>query len=796
MKKIIAYCAVIVLGLSAVSGFAAPNASGLEPTETIHIFTFNDFHGYIEPASSNPSTLGWATTLQKAVLADPDNSMVVSAGDNIGASRFASAIQNDSPTLQLLNDLAATPGINFRASAVGNHEFDKGWADLRDRVSSEMDGWTYLGANVVSKATGQAALDPYYVYTLGNGIRVGVVGAVTLQVPALVSPAGIADLDFTDPVAAVNTYADQLKADGLADVVVAVYHEGAPEGTIGATMTAAMQTSAAFASIVNDTSGSVDAIVTGHTHQTYAWTGGADQDPQGLDSHPGRPIIQTGNNGANIGQIDLTIDTATMTVVSATAANIPTRGATPDLTVGSMQTISDDLDAALAQAAILGQPVVGQVAADVTTSFTGGEWQSGVAGLTYQNTGQGKRDDRTNESAMGRLVADSYLDTARNNEVIGGADIGVVNPGGLRSEFYHNTDGLISYAAANTVLPFANNMWTIELTGAQFKQLLEEQWQTALTGSPSQPYLALGISSNVTYTVDSDWPTPTATACTIEDGCEWGDEAGHITSVFVNGQPLDPAKSYKIVTVSFLTSGGDNFRVMTQGTDSKDTGLLDRDAWIAYLLKESGMSAPGDAPASAITPDFARSSVVVSNLSPATAPMSATVVQAGSSVTAALSRLDLTSLGSPANTALRTYLRPLSAAAEAPSSGDLLATSTVTAPGDAEGCAAAGVPEDLNPASSGCARLDVTIPATTPAGDYLLASVAEPSGTTVTIWLTVTAAPTEPTEPAPTEPANPAQPANPQIPSGGAVSSTPLMPLVACWLLAAACLVARRYAAR
>ena len=788
MKKITAYCAVIVLGLSAV--FAAPSASGLEPTETIHIFTFNDFHGYIVPTTSNPSTLGWATTLQKAVLADPDNSMVVSAGDNISASQFASAIQNDTPTLQLLNDLAATPGINFRASAVGNHEFDKGWADLRDRISSEMDGWTYLGANVVSKATGQPVLDPYYVYTLGNGIRVGVVGVVTLQVPALVSPAGIAELDFTDPVAAVNKYADELKANDLADIVVAVFHEGAPEGTVvsDGTMTAALQSSAGFASIVNSTNDNVAAIVNGHTHQIYAWTGSPAQDPQGLDTHPGRAIIQTGNNGTNIGQIDLTIDTATMTVVAATAANIPTRGAVVDLSVGSMQTISDHLDAALAQADILGRPVVGRVAANVTTSFTGGEWQDAGSGLTYQNTGQARRDDRTNESAMGRLVANSYLDTARNNEVIGGADIGVVNPGGLRSEFYYNSDGLITYAMANTVLPFANNMWTIELTGAQFKQLLEEQWQTTLAGTPSQPYLALGISSNVSYTVDSDWPTPTATACTIEQGCEWDDEAGHITSVFVNNEPLDPAKVYKIITVSFLTSGGDNFRVMAQGANAKDTGLLDRDAWIAYLLKESGMSAPGDTPTSAITPDFARSSVVVSNLTPNTTPMSATVVQAGSSITASLSRLNLTSLGSPANTTMQTYLRPVSAAGDDPTGGILLGTSTVTAPGDQAGCLAAGVPEDLNPTSSGCARLDVAIPATTAPGDYLLTSVIEPSGTTVTFLVTVTAAPIEPS-PAPTEPA---QPAEPPVPAGGTVLPTPVAPLTACWLLAAAALVARR----
>ena len=731
-KKIVTGFAAFALVIGTGASWASIAQADPETTDTpnsvipVHIFTFNDFHGRVSTA------IPFAYTLEKAVLEDPENSMVVSAGDNVGASEFASAISKDDPTIQLLNDIAETPGINFKASAVGNHEFDQGLADLQNRIIGGVnaDGtpapvkadWTYLGANVISIETGQPVLDPYDVYTVGSGdntIRVGVVGVVTQETPSLVSPAGITTVNFTDPVAAVNTWADFLKDNDKADIVVAVYHEGA---SVATSIDDAMAASTTFTNIVTGTNSNVNAIVNGHTHMLYAWT------------YDGRPIVQSGSYGANVARIDLTVDPSTMAVTSATADYIPTVPADSkeiDLSLGSMQTISDHINAALSEAKVLGAQPIGTLTADVTTAYLVGGWApgsyAGVDAITFQNPDPTKpesRDDRANESTLGRFVADTFMGSA-DSTTIDGADIAVVNPGGLRAELLYGTDGTISYAAANSVLPFGNNIWTIELTGQQFKQLLEEQWQTNAQGErPERSFLALGVSSNVEYTIDSDQAKETP--CTVEQGCAWDDPNGHITSVFIDNQPLDPEKIYKVVTFSFLTAGGDNFRVMQQGTNARDTGLLDRDVWIDYLQKIG-----------TVTPSFARASVVVSNLTPETAPMGSTSVAAGSPVTASLSRLDLTSLGSPANTTLQTYLAP----ASDPSATTLLATTTVTAPGDAEGCAAAGVPADLNPDSNGCAKMNVTIPADTAAGDYILTSVALPSNTTVTMSLTVTPGP-------------------------------------------------------
>src|SRR5690606_39107802 len=142
-----------------------------------------------------------------------------------------------------------------------------------------------------------------------------------------------------------------------------------------------------------------------------------------------------------------------------------------------------------------------------------------------------------------------------------GVQIGLINPGGLRADLLWaddpgqaidgERDGVVTESEANQVLPFANNLTTVALTGEQFERVLEQQWQPE--GS-SRPYLQLGLSENVSYTFDAARPA--------------GDR---ITSITVDGQPVDPAAEYVIGSVSFLVEGGDNFTALTEGTDVTDT---------------------------------------------------------------------------------------------------------------------------------------------------------------------------------------------------------------------------------
>lgn len=598
-------------------------AHALTPT-VVNLLSINDFHGRI-----NATTVDFASTVEKlrqdSLIANGgvDNTLLLGAGDLIGASEFASAALQDQPTIDVMNSLG------MAASAVGNHEFDQGFADLTDRViaGGANAQWDYLGANVYLKGTTTPALPAYEVYTV-NGIDVGVIGVVTQETPTLVSPAGVSTLDFGDPVAAVNRVADELTdgdpENGEADVLVASFHEGAPTGeTAGGTLESQVAASPVFASIVNDTSPKVAAILNGHTHQTYAWDGPVPGEP-GVT----RPIIQTGNYAANVGQIQLTVDADTNDILSYTVANVARQtGVTfdPELgtpaSIGEITTIVAD---ALANAATVGNTPVGSVTADITTAFSGGAYGAGG----YSG---GTRDDRAGESALGNLVADALLSSMAPEE-FGGAEISLVNPGGLRAELLYGDDGVITYAEANGVLPFINNLYTTSLTGLQLVAVLEQQWQTVEDADgnpsvPSRPYLQLGTSANMSYTFDAD---PDDDGITVGD---LDDQGKHIVSVTVNGEPVLPDDTFRVGSFSFLLEGGDNFRAFADGTDTRDSGLIDRDAWISYLQANPGL-----------TPNFAKHAVALS--------IDGTLPGGGETATLTVSSLDMTSLGAPANTTL------------------------------------------------------------------------------------------------------------------------------------------------
>jgi 5'-nucleotidase len=541
---------------------------------------------------------------------------------------------------------------------VGNHEFDQGYADLTNRIVPKAK-FDILGANV-RKADGSRALPAYKIYTV-SGVKVAVVGAVTQETPTLVSPDRVSGLTFGDPSDSINAAVAEINALPAAerpDVTVASFHEGAPDGA--ATLEAALASNAVFRRLVENTTGDVDAIFMGHTHQKYVYNA-----PVPGQAGKTRPIVQTGQYGENVGQIKLSVDVDTDTVTAATARTVARDTALDPAIItkypqlSAVKTIRDD---AVAYAAKEGNVAKGSITADITRAFTS-------AGA----------EDRANESTLGNTVADALL--YRVGKTTAGADIGIVNPGGLRTELRYagvagdavNKDGVVTRAELNTVLPFANNLNSVAVTGTVLKEILEQQWQTAAAGEapPTRPYLQLGVSKNVTYTYDA------------------AREAGsRITSVRINGEALDPAKTYKIATFSFLAAGGDNFRAFKKGV-STDTALVDRDGWETFFADKSPVS-----------PDFAKRTV--------SAVGAKASYQALENVSIALSKLDLTSTGSPANTSV---------------------SAKVTAGGKSFDVGSF-------PVTAGAATVAFKLP-TGAVGDAVLTVTAAPTNTTVSIPLTV-----------------------------------------------------------
>ena len=685
-RRAVSATAAAALGLGTLLSFAGP-ASAATSTGTptpapgtpgvVDIFNINDFHGRIDTDYTGKLGLSFACTLEssKATYGE-GNSVFLSAGDNIGASPFTSSSQQDNPTIDFLN------ALELKASAVGNHEFDKGYADLTGRVEPRAQ-FPYLGANVTVAATGAPALESYTILDI-NGMKVGVIGAVTEQTPSLTGPTSTGMLAFSDPVDAVNKVAAQLTdgnaANGEADVLIAEYHEGATAGTPdGATIQQEIAAGGVFAKIVTETSPKVAAIFTGHTHKEYAWDAAA---PGGGT----RPILQASSYGSFLGHVQLKFDPATKALQSYAVQNIPVPSApaaTCPTTDPQYVAAKAVLDPAVAQAKVEGQKPAGQVTADITTAYAGG-----------------KRDDRLSESTLSNLIAQSMVDVL-NEPGRSGAQIGVMNPGGVRAELLYNdgtnTTGEINKGEAAAVTPFANTLQTIELTGAQFKLVLEQQWQRDKVGTPitsGRPYLKLGLSENVTYTFDPDRP-----------------QDDRITSITVDGKPIDPAAKYTVVGASFLIGGGDNFWAFTSGANMKDSGLIDTESFIKWVTDSSPLS-----------PRFAKGAVVVRELP--------TSVLAGSSLSFQAQGFDLTSLGSPTTTGGKVLLN-----------GTEIGTFQIDAAGN---IVSSTIPNVAG--KGGVANINVEIPYGTPAGPATLQLVANgPAGvaaadlTTVTIPLTITA---------------------------------------------------------
>jgi 5'-nucleotidase len=609
------------------------------------LLNFNDFHGRIDEDS--PDTVRFFGTIEEQRALAGKNNLLLSAGDSVGASLFASSVQQDKPTIDVLN------AAGLAASAVGNHEFDRGFADLTGRIVPAAK-WRYLGANVYRKGTTTPALPEYATFRRA-GLRIAVIGAVTQETPSLVSSEGVATLDFGDPVDAVNRVARKLTdgkaSNGEADVILAEYHEGAVAGSETSSLADQLALPGAFRKIVLNTSPRVAAIFTAHTHQSYAWDG-----PVPGHADQTRPVLSSGSYAELLGKVTLSLDQKTGEVLGYDSDNLPaTETSDADLVAEfpRVATISRIVSAALAEAEEVGGEVIGQATAPITRAST---------------SATEVKEDRASESTLSDLVADMYRDQLAD-PARGGAQIGIQNPGGTRADL---SKGDVTLEDAASVLPFANSLFSEDLTGAQLRTVLEQQWQTNADGSPivgGRPYLQLGLSDNVTYTFDASRP-----------------QGQRITSVTIDGKPLEQGATYRVATNSFLITGGDNFRGFTAGANLRDSGLIDLDSWVAYVKAHTPLS-----------PSFAKRAVSV--------VPTPTAVTRGSTTTFTVSTLDFTSLGSPATRTLTASLN--------------------------------GSPVGSFAVSAGKATVAIEVPSTATAGAGKLVLTGD-TGTIVTLPVTVT----------------------------------------------------------
>lgn len=555
--------AVSLLALAAPLGAsAAPKTDKLPPTAPAHgardtqvqILAINDFHGNLEPGTLNTGGVPsggaeYLATHIRDLRAQNPNTVVVSAGDLIGASPLLSALFHDEPTIEAMN------AIGLDINAVGNHEFDEGVDELlrmKNGGCHPTDGcqdgtpfagadFEFLAANVRWAGTNETVFPPYSVQSFPGGAKVAFIGMTLEGTPAIVTPEGVAGLEFDDEADTVNALIGELKRRRIDNIVV-LLHEG---GSAGGGINGCTGISGPIVDIVNRLDAEVDAVLSGHTHAAYNCV------------INGIPVTSASSFGRVLTKMDLTLDARTRDITSISVNN---RIVTRD--VDRASDITALLDHYRPFYAPLANRVIGYLVGTTTISRT-----ANAAG----------------ESPLGDLIADSQL-AATAASGFGDAVVAFMNPGGIRADLQARPDGSVTYEAAFTVQPFGNSLVTMSLTGSQIDRLLEEQFC-----GPNRSQAAGGGGNKVLQVPASFAYTWDATRVN-EVSCDTADAVAFET-ITIGGQPVVADQSYRVTVNSFLATGGDGFAVLNAGT-ARLGGALDLDALEAYLQASDGVSVP------------------------------------------------------------------------------------------------------------------------------------------------------------------------------------------------------------
>ena len=421
----------------------------------LRILAINDFHGYLEPFPGgihidDPAdrskkiavAAGGAermATLVRQLRGERKNSIFVAAGDLIGASPFLSALFHDEPTIEALSLM----GLDV--AAVGNHEFDEGEAELvrmQNGGCHPVDGcqgphrfegakFRYLAASTIVKSTGKPLFPPYAVREF-DGVPVGFIGLTLKGTEGIVSPVGIANLEFRDEVETVNALIPELKARGVKAIVVLIHEGGFQQGDYGE----CNGISGPIVDIVRKFDKAVDVVVTGHTHRAY------------LCEIDGRLVTSADKYGTLVTAIDLRFDPQTRNLVTMRGVNHIVRN--ESIAKHPEQT------ALIQSYERRSKPIASRPAGAITETLS-------------------RLPNKAGESVLGDIITDAQLAaTAAGNK--GGAVIAFTNPGGIRADIVKRDGGDVTYADVFAAQPFRNQLVTMTLTGRQIKDALEQQW--------------------------------------------------------------------------------------------------------------------------------------------------------------------------------------------------------------------------------------------------------------------------------------------------------------------------------
>jgi len=535
-------------------------AANPESWTRFKILGFNDFHGQLESRTLFGRPAGGAAVLASYLEAESDevdgHAFIVHAGDHVGASPPVSALLQDEPSISFLNMIANEEcGKNdyddkdFSAKkehknkkqehdagcnvigTLGNHEFDEGVVELNRLLNGGLHAngpfldanysganFPYVNANVVDAETGEPLIKPYVIRRV-QGMPVAFIGAVLKETPSIVTPSGVAGIKFLDEAESINKYARQLKRLGVRAIVVTIHQGTRQRFFSGPTVQEPQDLGSSIGEIVHNLDDEIDIVVSGHAH---GFTN------QLVENKNAKQILVTQAFSASTAyaDIDVAIDPRSKDIVEKSASIITTFG-----DVGPGLEPDEEITEMVSQAVTAVAPLVNRVVGDAATSIVRTESAAG-------------------ESALGNLIADAQRTAMAT-------DVAFMNPGGIRADLQA---GPVTWGELFTIQPFGNDLVKMDLTGEQIVRLLNQQW-----ANPSRTRIMK--TSGIDYTWDNNLPA---------------DSRIVISSILINGQPIQMTVVYSVTVNSFMASGGDNFTVLTEGVN-RVIGPVDLDALVNYI---------------------------------------------------------------------------------------------------------------------------------------------------------------------------------------------------------------------
>ena len=546
IRKLLAATAAVL----AAACSTLPQSRTTAPIE-VQILAFNDFHGNIETpppvevteadGTKRKIVSGGAAHLAAALAslrAGHPNTVTVSAGDTIGASPLISANYLDEPSIDAMNLI----GLEY--NSVGNHEFDKGVAELKRmqaggcgqntrRTPCAVEPFAgarfhYLAANVV-QADGTTIFPPTGIKTFQTAagpITLGFIGMTLKSTANLVTPSGVRGVSFTDEAATANALVPALKAQG-ADAIVLLIHQGGKTSqfTTGNTCGGFYGD---ILPILPKLDPAITTIVSGHTHWAYVCRGTA-------QVGAGRLLTSAGKNGYFVTDLRLEFDPVTHHLLGQRAQNV---------VVGNGERGDDpEVKALVDRYATAVAPIANRVIGHLTATA--------------------KKNDEESEGPAADLIADSMLAATRAPDM-GGAQLALVNSTGVRVDL---PGGDVKYKDAFAMMPFGNNLVVMTLTGSQLKAALEQQYAIPLRPNATRPSV-LAPSAGFTYAVDMKKP-----------------EGSRVLDMRLDGRPVEAGGRYRVVLNNYLAAGGDSITAFTAGTEITDRGIIDLDALVDWIAK-------------------------------------------------------------------------------------------------------------------------------------------------------------------------------------------------------------------